>query len=106
LRRKAEKDPDGAKGIPKPRTIDELRTNPEFRDDAVDAVIAVVPFRVEQATPLALSAKRPLECPHLQGLTFGPAPHAAAMAVAVEVLTRLVDTNGRTSWVPTMLQDS
>jgi antitoxin HicB len=40
-------DPDGRKGIPKPRTIDELRANPEFRDDALDAVIAAVPFRVK-----------------------------------------------------------
>jgi antitoxin HicB len=32
--------------IPKPRTIDELRADPEFRNDAVDAVIAAVPFRV------------------------------------------------------------
>jgi antitoxin HicB len=39
-------DPDGVKGIPTPRTIDELRADPEFRDDAVDAVIAAVPFRI------------------------------------------------------------
>jgi len=38
---------DGVKGIPKPRTIDELRADLEFRDDAVDAVIAAVPFRVK-----------------------------------------------------------
>jgi antitoxin HicB len=38
---------DGVKGIPEPRTIDELRADPEFRDDAVDAVIAAVPFRVK-----------------------------------------------------------
>ena len=37
----------GAKGIPKPRTIDELRADPEFRDDAADAVIAAVPFRIK-----------------------------------------------------------
>jgi hypothetical protein len=37
---------DDAKGIPKPRTIDELRADPEFRDDAADAVIAAVPFRI------------------------------------------------------------
>jgi predicted RNase H-like HicB family nuclease len=40
-------DSDDLKGIPKPRTIDELRADPEFRDDAVDAVIAAVPFRVK-----------------------------------------------------------
>lgn len=39
--------PDGAKAIPKPRTINELRADPEFRGDAVDAVIAAVPFRVK-----------------------------------------------------------
>jgi predicted RNase H-like HicB family nuclease len=39
-------DSDRLKGIPKPRTIDELRADPEFRDDAIDAVIAAVPFRV------------------------------------------------------------
>jgi len=38
---------DGARGIPKPRTIDELRDDPEFRDDAADAVIAAVPFRIK-----------------------------------------------------------
>ena len=40
-------DSDGLKGIPKPRTIDELRADPEFRDEAVDAVIAAVPFRAK-----------------------------------------------------------
>jgi antitoxin HicB len=38
---------DGAQGIPKPRTIDELRADPEFCDDAADAVIAAVPFRIK-----------------------------------------------------------
>jgi antitoxin HicB len=38
---------DGIKEIPKPRTIDELRADPEFRDDAADAVIAAVPLRVD-----------------------------------------------------------
>src|SRR6266849_918935 len=38
---------DGSKAIPKPRTIDELRADPRFCDDAVDAVIAAVPFRVK-----------------------------------------------------------
>jgi antitoxin HicB len=32
--------------FPAPRTIDELRTNPEFQERAADAVIAAVPFRV------------------------------------------------------------
>jgi hypothetical protein len=36
---------DGVKGIPKPRTIDELRADLEFRNDAVDAVVVAVPFR-------------------------------------------------------------
>jgi predicted RNase H-like HicB family nuclease len=36
---------DGFKGIPIPRTIDELRADPEFRNDVADAVIAAVPFR-------------------------------------------------------------
>ncbi len=38
---------DGSKEIPKSRTIDELRADPEFRDGAADAVIAAVPFRVK-----------------------------------------------------------
>jgi len=38
---------DGVEGIPQPRTIDELRADPEFRDDATDAVIAAVPFRIK-----------------------------------------------------------
>jgi antitoxin HicB len=37
--------PDGTRGIPRPRTIDDLRADPGFRDDAVDAVIAAVPFQ-------------------------------------------------------------
>jgi predicted RNase H-like HicB family nuclease len=37
---------DGIKGILTPRTIDELRADPEFRSDAADAVIAAVPFRI------------------------------------------------------------
>jgi predicted RNase H-like HicB family nuclease len=37
-------DSDGIKGIPKPRTIDELRADHEFRNDAANAVIAAVPF--------------------------------------------------------------
>ncbi len=42
--------PDGVKVIPKPRTIDELRADPEFRADAADAVIAAVPFRINAET--------------------------------------------------------
>ena len=38
---------DGSKEIPKSRTIDELRADPEIRDGAADAVIAAVPFRVK-----------------------------------------------------------
>jgi len=30
--------------FPVPRTIDDLRADPAFQDDAVDAVIAAVPF--------------------------------------------------------------
>lgn len=36
---------DGSKRFPSPRTIDELRRDPEFRQDAIDAVVAAVPFR-------------------------------------------------------------
>jgi antitoxin HicB len=32
--------------FPPPRTIDQLRADPGFRDDAEDAVVAGVPFRV------------------------------------------------------------
>lgn len=31
--------------FPAPRTIDELRVDPEFQERSVDAVIAAVPFR-------------------------------------------------------------
>jgi antitoxin HicB len=37
---------DGDKRFPTPRTIDELRADPTFREDAVDAVVAAVPFRL------------------------------------------------------------
>lgn len=33
--------------FPSPRTIDELRLDPEFRDQAVDAVVAAAPFRAK-----------------------------------------------------------
>lgn len=32
--------------FPKPRTIDELRTDKAFQQDAADAIVAAVPFRV------------------------------------------------------------
>lgn len=38
---------DRTKTAPKPRTIDELRADPEFREDAADAVIAAIPFRAK-----------------------------------------------------------
>jgi predicted RNase H-like HicB family nuclease len=38
---------DGTKRFPTPRTIDELRADAEFQEDAMDAVIAAVPFRVK-----------------------------------------------------------
>lgn len=36
---------DGTKKLPMPRTIDELRTDKEFCESAVDAIVAAVPFR-------------------------------------------------------------
>jgi antitoxin HicB len=33
--------------FPQPRTIDELRSDPEFRELAVDAIVAAVPFRAD-----------------------------------------------------------
>ena len=38
---------DGSKHFPSPRTIDELRADAEFQEDAADAVIAAVPFRAK-----------------------------------------------------------
>ena len=35
------------KGFPVPRTIDELRSDTQFQQDAADAVVAAVPFRVK-----------------------------------------------------------
>lgn len=40
-------DRDGSKQFPTPRTIDELRADPVFQEDAADAVIAAVPFRAK-----------------------------------------------------------
>ena len=37
----------GRKGLPSPRTIDDLRSDPEFQEDAVHAVVAAVPFRAK-----------------------------------------------------------
>jgi antitoxin HicB len=36
--------PDGSTGFKSPSTIDELRENPEFLEDAKDAVVAFVEF--------------------------------------------------------------
>ena len=38
---------DGSKRFPSPRTIDELRADAEFQQDAADAVIAAVPVRAK-----------------------------------------------------------
>jgi hypothetical protein len=35
----------GRKGLPSPRTIDDLRSDPDFQESAADAVVAAVPFR-------------------------------------------------------------
>jgi len=40
-------DSNGRKGLPSPRTIDELRGNAEFQEDAADAVVAAVPYRAK-----------------------------------------------------------
>ena len=37
----------GHKGLPSPRTIDELRGDAEFQQDAADAVVAAVPYRAK-----------------------------------------------------------
>jgi len=41
------RNPDGSSAFPAPRTIDELRCDPQFREDAADAVIVAVPFQVK-----------------------------------------------------------
>ena len=38
---------DGLAGFPRPRSVDELRADPDFRADAVDAVLAAVPLRLD-----------------------------------------------------------
>ncbi len=37
--------PDGSRTFPAPRTIDELRSDRQFQEDAIDAVIVAVPFQ-------------------------------------------------------------
>ena len=37
--------PDGSRNFPTARTIDALRSDKQFQEDAVDAVVAAVPFR-------------------------------------------------------------
>ncbi len=37
--------PDGSRSFPAPRTIDALRLDQQFQENAVDAVVAAVPFR-------------------------------------------------------------
>jgi antitoxin HicB len=39
--------PDGTAGFKPPRTIDQLRADPEFLEEARDAVVAAVPFRAQ-----------------------------------------------------------
>ncbi len=36
---------DGSRIFPAPRTIDALRLDKQFQEDAIDAVVAAVPFR-------------------------------------------------------------
>ena len=46
------KDADSCYGggkFPPPRTIDELRADPDFQERAIDAAIAAVPFRMNIA---------------------------------------------------------
>jgi hypothetical protein len=38
---------DGSAGFPRPRSVDKLRDEPDFRADAVDAVLAAVPSRLD-----------------------------------------------------------
>ena len=40
---------DGSRSFPAPRTIDALRADKQFQEDAVDAVVAAVPFQFAQA---------------------------------------------------------
>ncbi|MDO9563382.1 MAG: type II toxin-antitoxin system HicB family antitoxin [Bradyrhizobium sp.] len=43
--------PDGSAGFKPPSTIEQLRTDPEFLEDARDAVIAFVEFPADAPTP-------------------------------------------------------
>lgn len=38
---------DAGEAFPPPRTIDELRSDPEFLESAADAIVAAVPFRAK-----------------------------------------------------------
>lgn len=38
---------DGSAGFPRPRSVDDLRAEPDFRADPVDAVLAAVPLRLD-----------------------------------------------------------
>lgn len=52
-------DLDGAE-FPAPRSIDALRADPQFRDEAADAVVAAVPFSgAGRSGCLAVAATRP-----------------------------------------------
>ena len=42
--------PDGSKGFPPPRSIDDLRSDAQFQEDAADALVAAVPFRAKAET--------------------------------------------------------
>ena len=44
LLRRTGLNPDGSTGFKAPSTIDELRNNPEFLEDAKDAVVAFVEY--------------------------------------------------------------
>jgi antitoxin HicB len=50
---------DGAREIPRPRTIDELRTDPAFRNDAADAVVAGVVFIAENGDGPGVRLRKP-----------------------------------------------
>jgi len=39
--------PDGSKELPLARSMDKLRSDPQFQQDASDAVVVAVPFRVK-----------------------------------------------------------
>ena len=74
-RRRDWQHPNGAKAIPSPRTIDELRTDTEFQEDAADAMIAVVPF---EPKPKPRSSHRLMVPPRKDDT--GPAPETPVRA--------------------------